>query len=336
MNLLEAMGGEDGCRRLAHELYSRIAKDAVLRPLFPGKSVRCATEEFGDFLIQFLGGDEAQTQHRWWLSLRESHARFRIDAAQRSAWMKNMQAALEAMPVSEAVRGAFRDLFLQGSGYVIGKPAASPGNEELAGRWAAQLRLDDAVRAIVEGRDADAAALASQFAHRASVFVGLLARMMQSQRPALVSYAVEAVTRDAGLMTARFGGRALLHYASAAGCVEVVVLLLRSGADANVADRGGHPPLYRVANECASEAGPRIVKLLAEAGADVNAQSGVTRATALHMAARRGFVETARALLECGARMDLRDTKGDTALDRARNCRRQAVVRLFQERGARG
>src|SRR5882724_11450573 len=72
---LGALGGEDGCRRLSAEFYARVGQDQVLRPLFPGKSLRCATEAFAAFLIQFLGGDEEQTQHRWYLSLRESHAR---------------------------------------------------------------------------------------------------------------------------------------------------------------------------------------------------------------------------------------------------------------------
>src|SRR5579871_3165259 len=71
--VLEALGGEEGCRNLSAAFYARVATDEVLRPFFPGKSLRCATEEFAAFLIQFLGGDEAQTQDRWWLSLRESH-----------------------------------------------------------------------------------------------------------------------------------------------------------------------------------------------------------------------------------------------------------------------
>ena len=62
---LEALGGEAGCRRLSTEFYARVGQDPVLRPLFPGKSLRCATEEFAAFLIQFLGGDEVQTQKRW-------------------------------------------------------------------------------------------------------------------------------------------------------------------------------------------------------------------------------------------------------------------------------
>src|SRR5476649_597971 len=91
---LDALGGEAGCKRLSTDFYARVAKDAVLRPFFPGKSLRCATEEFAAFLIQFLGGDEKQAQFRSQLSLRESHARFKIGAAERSAWLKHMQATL--------------------------------------------------------------------------------------------------------------------------------------------------------------------------------------------------------------------------------------------------
>jgi len=132
---LEALGGEAGCERLSREFYARVAKEPVLRPLFPGKSLRCATEEFAAFLIQFLGGDEDQTQHRWWLSLRESHARFRIDPAQRSAWLKHMQATLDAAPLDGGTRTALRQLFLHSSAYIVGKEAAEPQHEELAARW---------------------------------------------------------------------------------------------------------------------------------------------------------------------------------------------------------
>jgi hemoglobin len=99
--LLEALGGEAGCKRLRMEFYARVGKEPVLRPLFPGKSLRCATEEFAAFLIQFLDGDEEQTQYRWWLTLRESHARFRIGTTERSAWLKHMRATLEAAPLDE-------------------------------------------------------------------------------------------------------------------------------------------------------------------------------------------------------------------------------------------
>src|SRR6266849_2622920 len=94
--LLEALGGEEGCRRLSAAFYGRVGKNPVLRPFFPGKSLKCAIEEFAAFLIQFLGGDEMQIQHRWWLSLRESHARFQIGPNARCAWLRHMEATLDA------------------------------------------------------------------------------------------------------------------------------------------------------------------------------------------------------------------------------------------------
>jgi truncated hemoglobin YjbI len=332
---LEALGGEAGCRRLAAEFYARVGTDPVLRPLFPGKSLRCATEEFAAFLIQFLGGDEEQTQHRWWLSLRESHARFRIGPTERSAWLKHMGATLEAAPLEAGTRKALRQFFLHSSAYVVGKEeAVEPGHQELAARWGEQRVLEDVIAAIAAGHDDEALALAPQVASRPSAFVGLLARMIQSGRAGLIRFVIDAVESDPSLAARCFSGRTLLHFASGAGCCEVVALLLRLGTDPGMQDRGGHAPLYCVANECASETGPKVVRMLVRAGADVNACGGVTRATALHMAARRGYVEIARALLDCGAAVEARDSKGDTPLQRAANCRRERVSQLLVERGA--
>src|SRR6266480_3755936 len=116
-------------------------------------------------------------------------------------------------------------------------------------------------------------------------------------------------------------------------CLEVVSLLLRLGVDPSILGRGDHTPLYCVANECASETGPEVVRALVRAGADVDACGGVTRATALHMAARRGHVEIARALLDSGAAVNARDRKGDTPYERAINCRMKGVSQLLLERG---
>ena len=157
--------------------------------------------------------------------------------------------------------------------------------------------------------------------------------MMQTGSAGLVRFVIDAVEREPSLAVRRFSGRTLMHFACGAGCLEAVALLLRLGTDPNTRDSGGHTPLYRVANECASETGPKVVRMLVRAGAEVNACGGVTRATPLHMAARRGFVEIARALLDCGAAVEARDSKGDTPLQRAINCRRKGVSQLLVERG---
>jgi hemoglobin len=333
--LLEAIGGEEGCRRLSAAFYGRVGKDPVLRPFFPGKSLRCATEEFAAFLIQFLDGDEEQTQRRWWLSLRESHARFQIGPDARLAWLRHMEATLDAVPLEDSTRNALRHFFSRSSAYVIGTDTAESDHEELAARWSEQLVLDSVIAAIMEGQDDETVALAPRFASRPSVFVGLLARMVQTGRVRLIHFVIDAAESDPSLATRRFAGTTLLHFAAGAGCRDVVALLLRLGVDPNIQGRGDHTPLYCVANECASETGPEVVRALVRAGADVNACDGVTRATSLHMAARRGHVEIARALLDSGAALNALDRKGDTPLQRAINCRRNGVSQLLRERGAR-
>jgi len=332
--LLEALGGEAGCKRLSVEFYARVGKDPVLRPLFPGKTLKCAIEEFAAFLIQFLGGDEDQAQRRWWLSLRESHARFQIGPAERQAWLKNMDATLDASSIDEPTRKALKQFFEHSSAYVAGNEPARQEDSELTARWDEQRVLDDAIGAIADGRDREAMVVAPRFRSRPSVFVGLLARMLQTRREDLIGFVNDAVESDASLGSRRFGGRTLLHYAAGAGCSAVVTSLLRLGTDPDLRDGAGHTPLYSVSNECASETAQEIVRALVRAGADVNANGGVTRATALHMAARRGYVETARVLLDCGASIGARDSKGVTPLERAVNCRKEAVARLLEERGA--
>ena len=75
-DLYQAIGGTPACRKLSAAFYDRVAHDSLLRPLFPGKTVKCAIEAFAAFLAQFLGGPSEDAQRRWWLSLRESHLRW--------------------------------------------------------------------------------------------------------------------------------------------------------------------------------------------------------------------------------------------------------------------
>lgn len=334
-SLLESLGGEAGCWRLAEEFYSRVGRDPILRPLFPGKSRRCATEEFTAFLIQFLGGDEAHTQKRWWLSLHESHARFHIGPAERAAWLKHMNAALATVPLADEIRKVFREFFEQSSAYVADQAPIQmiqPTHKTLAAHWDAQQLVEAAVNAIAAGRDQEALTIAPRFAARPSVFVGLLVKMLQTGRAALIAFVIHSVEDNPALATCPFAGKTLLHYAAGAGCLDVVSALLQRNVDPDVLDNGNHTALYCVANEWGGETGPRIVAALVGAGAHVNANRGVTQATPLHMAARRGHVEIARALLDCGADIHAQDRKGETALQRAMNCRRPAVVQLLKAR----
>lgn len=310
---------QQDCMRLSTAFYARVALNPVLRPLFPGKTFTCAIHEFAAFLVQFLntGGD---SQRRWWLSLRESHARFKLTPEHRAAWLICMK---EACDDTELL-----DFFRQTSKYLVHQEPGPIASPDLAQRWTAQTIIDELVAAIHRNDDQQAIALAEHpdlHLLARSVRCGVLALMLRSDRPALHDYAAAAIQNDPGIIRERFAGLFLLHNAAAAGNLRFVELLLSLGADPNEQTTGRHTPLYCVANECKAPTGPSVVQALVNAGADVNAADGVKRCTPLHMAARRGHTAIAEALLACGADINARDTNGDTPLMRARNCRKPPI-----------
>jgi len=349
-SLYHAIGGTVTCRRLSASFYARVERDPVLRPLFPGKSLKCAIEEFAAFLAQFLGGPSEAAQRRWWLSLRESHLRFKIGQKERDAWMKNMMQALDDVPIEEPARSALRGLFERASAYVVnvgqapavaddGDRPSSDIHREISRRWSAQRTLDEAVAAVRRGAADRAITLAEDstletcFKSNRSRFAALLALMIGSGDGPMLDYVREKLLADPRLAQERYSGRTLLHGAAAAGDLTTVELLLRLGADPDTADAGGHTPLYCLANECKGSGGANVVRALVQAGARVDAGDGVKRCTALHMAARRGNVQVAEALLDCGAGIEVRDSLGDTPLRRAVNCDKPGVAALLLARG---
>lgn len=327
--LLDSLGKEAGCQRLAREFYARVAANAELKPLFPGKSLRCATEEFAAFLIQFLDGDPTKTQYRWWLSLQESHARFRISEVQRATWLGLMRDAIDSVIDDSVTRQALGQFFEIASRSIVGKSEGFVEHEELRDRWAEQQRLEQLIAAIGNGHDLEAVSLSRQFVSRTSVFVGILAGMMEAGREPLVDFVLESIVDQDQVVAGRFNGRSLLHFAAGSGFVPIVRQLLLFGADPNTLDAGGHAPLYRVPRMVELEGCAEIVALLVQAGAAVDHAGGVNRSTALHQAARFDSLEVAKALLKAGASPWVRDKKGFTPLDRAVNCRRHELVALL-------
>ena len=145
----------------------------------------------------------------------------------------------------------------------------------------------------------------------------------------------EILNEDPTLARANDHGRNLLCAAAIAWDIARLKLLLEFGADLDAKDVGGHNALYRVANGTGCEEdGRAALQLLVAHGANVNKITGIGGMTPLHMAARRGTVAIAEALVSAGARVDARDAKGETPLRRAVNCGNEGVVRLLLANGA--
>ncbi|HEY6390767.1 MAG TPA: ankyrin repeat domain-containing protein [Bryobacteraceae bacterium] len=343
LGLYEALGGRDGCRKLSEMFYARVARDPILSPFFSAH-FRCAIEALAAFLVQLLGGPcEYSARHRWSPSLYESHLRFKIGQKERDAWMRLMSAALDDLRIDDPNRNALLGFFEQSSAYLINDPdvngqPAGDLHEEIAGRWRAQRLVDETVAAFRSG-DADrvislmeSPAIQDYFARDRAALLSLLAIGCGSSHPILIDYVHRRLTRDPALAQDRYAnGRTLLHGAAGEGSLPIVQLLLQLGADPNAADRAGHTPLYCVGNECRAAQGGDVVRALVQAGANVNTHSGVKRCTALHMAARRGNVSVAQALLECGANIEAQDSKGDSPLRRAMNCRKKEMAAFLAD-----
>jgi hypothetical protein len=64
-DLHQAVCGTATWRRLSVAFYSRVDRDPLLRPLFPGKT-HCAIKELTAFPAQLFGRPSDDTQRRWW------------------------------------------------------------------------------------------------------------------------------------------------------------------------------------------------------------------------------------------------------------------------------
>ncbi|MFJ5617448.1 globin [Micromonospora sp. NPDC093243] len=97
MTLFEAIGGEPTFRKLVDEFYAGVAEDPLLRPMYPEEDLGPAAERFSLFLIQYWGGPNTYSAQRGHPRLRMRHAPFRIGAAERDAWLRNMRRALDRL-----------------------------------------------------------------------------------------------------------------------------------------------------------------------------------------------------------------------------------------------
>ena len=113
-----------------------------------------------------------------------------------------------------------------------------------------------------------------------------------------------------------------LMLAALAGMTDVCRRLIAKDADVN---KPGWTPLHYAASGGHAE----IVQLLLDHAAYIDAQSP-NQTTPLMMAAMYGNTPTVTALLDAGADASLRNQKGMTALDFAREAGRQGAVELLE------
>ncbi|MGP4021026.1 globin [Saccharopolyspora sp. 5N708] len=89
------VGGEATFHRIVARFYEEVAKDELLRPLYPEEDLGPAEERLRLFLIQYWGGPHTYSDRRGHPRLRMRHAPFKIGPAERDAWLRCMRVAVD-------------------------------------------------------------------------------------------------------------------------------------------------------------------------------------------------------------------------------------------------
>ncbi len=180
----------------------------------------------------------------------------------------------------------------------------------LAQDWSINARLLAAARAGDESGLTRALADGAAVNARTRIGETALVIALKSDQPRLAMRMLDA---GADVNLAAVNGVTPLMAAAHGGQTEIVRRLLTNGADVAAVDRLQKTAMTYAAGQGRTD----IVQLLLKAGVDANAILA-HQLTALMWAAGYGKTETVRALLAAGAKPGLKDDRGKTALDIAR------------------
>ncbi|SNS79419.1 globin [Rhodococcoides kyotonense] len=93
----DAVGGGDTFHKLTAKFYEEVAKDEVVRPLYPEEDLGPAERRMRMFLEQYWGGPRTYSDERGHPRLRMRHSPFRIGPIERDAWLRCMHTAIASI-----------------------------------------------------------------------------------------------------------------------------------------------------------------------------------------------------------------------------------------------
>lgn len=108
---------------LVDSFYREVAEDPVLLPLYPDPiDLGPAKERLTLFLAQYWGGPTTYSDARGHPRLRMRHNPYVIGPRERDHWLRAMNAALDEVSPSEALRERFDAYFTMAADSMINTP----------------------------------------------------------------------------------------------------------------------------------------------------------------------------------------------------------------------
>jgi hemoglobin len=94
-DIYELVGGKPFFVKLCAKFYEGVAKDPILKPMYPEEDLGPAAERLQLFLEQYWGGPTTYQEQRGHPRLRMRHMPYKINPEARAAWLKHMKSALD-------------------------------------------------------------------------------------------------------------------------------------------------------------------------------------------------------------------------------------------------
>lgn len=126
VSFFEAVGGEPTFRRLVDRFYEGVAKDPLLRPMYPEEDLGPAAERLTLFLMQYWGGPNTYSAGRGHPRLRMRHAPFRVGPEERDAWLLHMREAVDTLELPDAQHAALWEYMERAAYFMVNTMDASP------------------------------------------------------------------------------------------------------------------------------------------------------------------------------------------------------------------
>lgn len=104
------VGGHETFAKLVHAFYEGVARDDVLRPMYPEEDLGPAEQRLLLFLEQYWGGPATYSEQRGHPRLRMRHMPFKVNPEARDRWLAHMRAAVDSLelpPLQDATLWAY-------------------------------------------------------------------------------------------------------------------------------------------------------------------------------------------------------------------------------------
>lgn len=118
MTFYDEVGGRETFAKIVAVFYREVARDPVLKPMYPEDDLGPAEERLLMFLEQYWGGPTTYGETRGHPRLRMRHMPFHVDPDARDRWLRHMRTAVDEAQLSPLHESTLWD-YLERAAYAM-------------------------------------------------------------------------------------------------------------------------------------------------------------------------------------------------------------------------